>query len=92
MRCDRGWLVEFGRKREHRPPPRRDPFVGPGVMSTPHTGPAGPGRRPYGTVRLAAPVVAAPPSRRPVRVAPGRWYGPRPPLPPLSLAALRRGP
>ncbi|MFH8406382.1 hypothetical protein ACH4FX_16575 [Streptomyces sp. NPDC018019] len=59
-------------------------------MSTPHTGAPGPGRRPYGTVRLAAPVAAVPPPRRPVRTAPGRWYGPRPALPPLSLAALRR--
>ncbi|MFD7668948.1 hypothetical protein [Streptomyces sp. NPDC059788] len=59
-------------------------------MSTPHTEPPGPGRRPYGTVRLAAPVAPAPAQRRPRRAAPGRWYGHRPALPPLSLAALRR--
>ncbi|MEF3116263.1 hypothetical protein [Streptomyces chrestomyceticus] len=62
------------------------------MRSTPHTEPAGPGRRPYGTVRLPAPVAAAAAPRRPVRTAPGRWYGRRPVLPPLSLAALRREP
>ncbi|OKI08196.1 hypothetical protein A6A06_33510 [Streptomyces sp. CB02923] len=61
-------------------------------MSTPHAEPPGPGRRPYGTVRLAAPVAAAPAPRRPARTVPGRWYGHRPVLLPLSLASLRREP
>ncbi|MFH9422459.1 hypothetical protein [Streptomyces sp. NPDC017529] len=59
------------------------------MTSTPPAEPTGPGRRPYGTVRLAAPVAPSAALRRPVRAAPGRWYGPRLPLPPLSLASLR---
>ncbi|NJP45590.1 hypothetical protein [Actinacidiphila epipremni] len=62
-------------------------------MPTPSSPPAGdpppvPGRRPYGSVRLAAPVPAAPAPRR---AAPGPWpYGSLR-LPPLSVSALRAG-
>ncbi|UNO42803.1 hypothetical protein KGS77_28810 [Streptomyces sp. MST-110588] len=53
--------------------------------------PPGPDRRPYGSVRLPAPVAVRPLTRRPAGPAPsGRWYGPRVPLPPLSIVTLRR--
>ncbi|MYT29192.1 MULTISPECIES: hypothetical protein [unclassified Streptomyces] len=59
------------------PPPRQDPA------------PYAPRRRPYGSVRLAAPIAPTPSRPRPGR-EPRRWYGPRVPLPPLSMGTLRR--
>ncbi|MFG2142017.1 hypothetical protein [Streptomyces sp. NPDC048650] len=53
--------------------------------------PSGPRRRPYGSVRLPAPLAAAPPAPRPSGPLPRRWYGPRVALPPLSIGTLRRG-
>ncbi|MFE7115150.1 hypothetical protein ACFU99_06960 [Streptomyces sp. NPDC057654] len=50
---------------------------------------SGPERRPYGMVGLAAPVRAVRSARRSSPAADGRWYGPRPELPPLSIDALR---
>ncbi|WP_242586102.1 hypothetical protein [Streptomyces sp. MST-110588] len=42
-------------------------------------------------MRLPAPVAVRPLTRRPAGPAPsGRWYGPRVPLPPLSIVTLRR--
>ncbi|MFI1967518.1 hypothetical protein BLA24_28760 [Streptomyces cinnamoneus] len=60
-------------------------------MSAAPTSPApSPGRRPFGIVRLTAPVPAVPTDRAPAAVpAPARWHGPGVPLPPLSIAALR---
>ncbi|MFI6770158.1 hypothetical protein [Streptomyces sp. NPDC050355] len=54
--------------------------------------PSAPRRRPYGSVRLPAPLTVAPSRPRP-ETAPAarRWYGPRIPLPLLSIATLRRG-
>ncbi|MEU9120821.1 hypothetical protein AB0C96_13340 [Streptomyces sp. NPDC048506] len=51
--------------------------------------PPGPRRRPYGSVRLPAPLTAPPAQPRPAADA-RRWYGRRIALPPLSLGALRR--
>ncbi|MFI9049982.1 hypothetical protein [Streptomyces sp. NPDC053427] len=53
--------------------------------------PSGPRRHPYGSVRLAAPLAAAPVVRRRSPAQPRRWYGPRVALPPLSIGTLRRG-
>ncbi|WP_369356228.1 hypothetical protein [Streptomyces sp. cg2] len=58
------------------PPPPPDP--------APHA----PRRRPYGSVRLSMPISATPSRPRPGR-EPRRWYGPRIPLPPLSMGTLR---
>ncbi|MEU5210499.1 hypothetical protein [Streptomyces sp. NPDC020742] len=51
--------------------------------------PPAPRRRPYGSVRLPAPLPAAPAPPRPGADA-RRWYGRRIALPLLSMAALRR--
>ncbi|MEU5306138.1 hypothetical protein ACH4YO_40250 [Streptomyces noursei] len=59
------------------PPPSPDP--------APHA----PRRRPYGSVRLSAPIAVAPARPHPGAGA-RRWYGPRVPLPPLSMGTLRR--
>ncbi|GAA2647877.1 hypothetical protein [Streptomyces lunalinharesii] len=58
------------------PPPPQDPPA--------HA----PRRRPYGSVHLAAPIAATPSRPRPGADA-RRWYGPRIPLPPLSMGTLR---
>ncbi|WP_043263775.1 hypothetical protein [Streptomyces sp. CT34] len=50
--------------------------------------PTGPRRRPYGSVRLSAPITLAPSLPRP-EVDTRRWYGRRITLPPLSLGTLR---
>ncbi|UQA96192.1 hypothetical protein [Streptomyces halobius] len=52
--------------------------------------PSGSPRRPYGSVRLPAPLAVAPAVRRPAGAEPRRWYGPRIALPPLSIGTLRR--
>ncbi|MFJ8677028.1 hypothetical protein [Streptomyces sp. NPDC093589] len=52
--------------------------------------PPGPHRRPYGSVRLPAPVTAAPAAGPRAAAAPRRWYGPLVALPPLSIGTLRR--
>ncbi|TJZ51191.1 hypothetical protein FCH28_22150 [Streptomyces piniterrae] len=52
--------------------------------------PPGSPRRPYGSVRLPAPLAVAPVVRRPAGPERRRWYGPRVALPPLSIGALRR--
>ncbi|NVK81202.1 hypothetical protein HG542_26610 [Streptomyces morookaense] len=60
-------------------------------MSTvPPPPPPSPGRRPFGVVRLTAPVITAHPGRPAALLAAGRWYGPRVPLQPLSIDTLRR--
>ncbi|MGG2465269.1 hypothetical protein ACO0M4_36875 [Streptomyces sp. RGM 3693] len=59
------------------PPPQQDPS------------PYAPRRRPYGSVRLSVPIAVAPARPRP-GVDARRWYGPRIPLPPLSMGTLRR--
>ncbi|MBZ4321679.1 hypothetical protein JNW98_20325 [Streptomyces sp. SCA2-4] len=53
--------------------------------------PQSPGRRPFGIIRLTSPVPAAPAARPAVVPTAGRWYGPRVPLPLLSIEALRGG-
>ncbi|MCQ4044150.1 hypothetical protein ACFOSC_25340 [Streptantibioticus rubrisoli] len=58
------------------------------MSASPSTPPPGPDKRPYGTVRLAAPVPPAAP-RRPVPPVSGRWYGPRVVIPLLSIETLR---
>ncbi|GHG70870.1 hypothetical protein GCM10018779_45090 [Streptomyces griseocarneus] len=40
---------------------------------------------------MTAPVRVVGTGRPPAAVAPGRWYGPRVPLPPLSIDTLRGG-
>ncbi|QEV51800.1 hypothetical protein CP981_09125 [Streptomyces platensis] len=53
--------------------------------------PPAPRRRPYGSVRLPAPLTVTPPQPRPGTAAVARrWYGPRIALPPLSITTLRR--
>ncbi|MFE2228037.1 hypothetical protein [Streptomyces kronopolitis] len=53
--------------------------------------PSAPRRRPYGSVRLPAPLPVAPPTPHSGPAAAARrWYGPRVTLPLLSIAALRR--
>ncbi|MBL1089196.1 MULTISPECIES: hypothetical protein [Streptomyces] len=53
--------------------------------------PSTPRRRPYGSVRLPAPLVTATSEPRPgAAPAVRRWYGRRIPLPPLSITTLRR--
>ncbi|GES34467.1 hypothetical protein AB0G60_33205 [Streptomyces angustmyceticus] len=53
--------------------------------------PPAPRRRPYGSVRLPAPLPLAPSEPRPgADGGARRWYGPRIALPPLSITALRR--
>ncbi|KIZ17921.1 hypothetical protein [Streptomyces natalensis] len=52
--------------------------------------PSDPRRHPYGSVRLPAPLAAAPVAQRPCGLRMRRWYGPRVALPPLSIDALRR--
>ncbi|MGY5132709.1 hypothetical protein ACWGJW_09905 [Streptomyces nigrescens] len=53
--------------------------------------PPAPRRRPYGSVRLPAPLTVAPLEPRPgTATAARRWYGPRIALPPLSITTLRR--
>ncbi|MFF8368224.1 hypothetical protein ACF05W_05230 [Streptomyces lydicus] len=59
------------------PPPQQD------------ASPPGPRRRPYGSVRLPAPLAVTPAPPRPGADA-RRWYGRRIALPPLSIGALRR--
>lgn len=49
-----------------------------------------PGHRPYGSVRLAAPVGAAAPAG-PRTAVPGHWQAGRVHVPLLSIAALRAG-
>ncbi|GLW13294.1 hypothetical protein Stsp01_00370 [Streptomyces sp. NBRC 13847] len=79
-----------GRGDRHR---ARGRFVEPGVNPPPQQAPqpSAPRRRPYGSVRLPAPLPVAPPTPHsgPPAVA-RRWYGPRVTLPLLSIAALRR--
>ncbi|MFD7923194.1 hypothetical protein ACFV3R_28730 [Streptomyces sp. NPDC059740] len=57
-------------------------------MSAPPTPSPGPGRRPFGTVRLPA-ALPLPERPRPVVVPRGRWYGPQVALPLLNYHALR---
>ncbi|MFE7544975.1 hypothetical protein [Streptomyces platensis] len=53
--------------------------------------PPAPRRRPYGSVRLPAPLTVTPSKPRPgTAAAARRWYGPRIALPPLSITTLRR--
>ncbi|WP_432146194.1 hypothetical protein [Streptomyces sp. bgisy084] len=53
--------------------------------------PPAPRRRPYGSVRLPAPLTVPPSEPRPgTAAAARRWYGPRIALPPLSITTLRR--
>ncbi|MGW2920505.1 hypothetical protein ACWDBF_21940 [Streptomyces angustmyceticus] len=53
--------------------------------------PPAPRRRPYGSVRLPAPLPLTPSEPRPgADGGARRWYGPRIALPPLSITALRR--
>ncbi|MBZ4019709.1 hypothetical protein CCS38_28975 [Streptomyces purpurogeneiscleroticus] len=53
--------------------------------------PPGPGRLPYGAVRLSSPVALAPPTPpRPTCAVTRRWDGRRIVLPLLSFGALRR--
>ncbi|MFC9231307.1 hypothetical protein ACFTZI_20470 [Streptomyces decoyicus] len=53
--------------------------------------PPAPRRRPYGSIRLPAPLTVAPSEPRPeAATAVRRWYGPRIALPPLSISTLRR--
>ncbi|MEW2577161.1 hypothetical protein ACFZB6_20805 [Streptomyces syringium] len=59
-------------------------------MSTaPTPPPPPPGRRPFGIVRLTEPIAAVRTGRPAAIPTAGRWYGPRVPLPPLSIDALR---
>ncbi|MGW1792196.1 hypothetical protein ACWCO0_31230 [Streptomyces tubercidicus] len=52
--------------------------------------PPAPRRRPYGSIRLPAPLTVTPSEPRPAAAAARRWYGPRIALPPLSISTLRR--
>ncbi|MFD5398223.1 hypothetical protein ACFWJW_28960 [Streptomyces sp. NPDC127097] len=53
--------------------------------------PPAPRRRPYGSIRLPAPLAVPPSEPRPgTAAAARRWYGPRIALPPLSITTLRR--
>ncbi|MBF6046686.1 hypothetical protein B7P34_22960 [Streptosporangium nondiastaticum] len=59
------------------------------MSDAPPPPPPSPGRRPFGIVRLTAPIAAVPTGRSVPLPRAGRWYGPRVPLPPLSIDALR---
>ncbi len=60
-----------------------------GVSTEPPPEPQSPGRRPFGIVRLTGPIAAAATGRPVTPPSACRWYGPRVPLPPLSIDTLR---
>ncbi|RLV08152.1 hypothetical protein CTZ27_04790 [Streptomyces griseocarneus] len=59
------------------------------MSDDPFSPPPLPGRRPFGIVRLTAPIAAVTTGRPAAVPRAGRWYGPRVPLPPLSIDGLR---